>query len=101
MADCVCHPLFCNVQQTVFDTVHTAVFSDTIHTVKVVTAKVKLDSTYTIDLLHKSQEFYSSSFNNLLVVITILIALFVLYICIQHNQQSFWRKFIDRSRFNY
>ncbi len=87
MANCACHPLFCSVQQTVFDTVHTAVFSDTIHTVKVVTAKVKLDSTYSIDLLHKSQEFYSSSFNNLLVVITILIALFVLAMTLAWNKR--------------
>ena len=75
MADCVCHPLFCNVQQTVFDTVHTAVFSDTIHTVKVVTAKVKLDSTYTIDLLHKAQQFYSDSFGDLLTVFGIFISI--------------------------
>ncbi len=75
MANCACHPLFCSVQQTVFDTVHTAVFSDTIHTVKVVTAKVKLDSTYTIDLLNKAQQFYSDSFGDLMTVFTIFIAI--------------------------
>ena len=69
--------------QTVYDTVHTVVY-DTVHTVSFDTVrtfdtvKVMLDSVFTIDLLNKSQEFYSSSFNNLLVVVTILIALFVL-----------------------
>lgn len=77
MANCACHPLFCSVQQTVFDTVHTAVFSDTVHTVKVVTAKVKLDSTYTIDLLNKAQQFYSDSFGDLLTVFEIFISIAV------------------------
>lgn len=64
--------------QTVYDTVHTVIY-DTVHTVSFDTirtfdtVKVMLDSVFTIDLLNKSQEFYSSSFNWLLGVTTIVI----------------------------
>ncbi len=65
--------------QTVYDTVHTVVY-DTVHTVSFDTVrafdtvKVMLDSVFTIDLLNKSQEFYSNSFSDLLMVFTIFIA---------------------------
>lgn len=71
---------------TVIDTVHHIVY-DTVHTVSFDTVKVRLDSVFTIDLLNKSQEFYSNSFNNLLVVVTVLIALFVLAMTLAWNKR--------------
>lgn len=71
---------------TVIDTVHHIVY-DTVHTVSFDTVKVRLDSVFTIDLLNKSQEFYSNSFNNLLIVVTVLIALFVLAMTLAWNKR--------------
>lgn len=63
--------------QTVYDTVHTVIY-DTVHTVSFDTVrtfdtvKVQLDSVFTIDLLNKSQEFYSDSFAWLLAIFGVL-----------------------------
>lgn len=64
------------IHHVVYDTIHTSVY-DTIHSVSFDTVKVVLDSTFTIDLLNKSQEFYSSSFNWLLGVAAIAAAIFI------------------------
>lgn len=65
--------IFDTVRTVVYDTVHTSVF-DTVHTVSYDTVKVVLDSTFTIDLLNKSQEFYSNSFNWLLGIFGVFLA---------------------------
>lgn len=63
--------------QTVYDTLYTVIY-DTVHTVSFDTirtfdtVKVQLDSVFTIDLLNKSQEFYSDSFAWLLAIFGVL-----------------------------
>ena len=67
------------VHHVIYDTVHTVSF-DTVYTVKVATAKIRLDSTFTIDLLNKAQNFYSDSFSDLLMVFTIFIAIIAIIV---------------------
>ena len=67
----MCQTVYDTLRTVVYDTVHTVSF-DTVRTFD--TIKVMLDSTFTIDLLNKSQEFYSNSFSDLLMVFTIFIA---------------------------
>lgn len=81
--------------QAVYDTVHTVVY-DTVHTVSFDTlrtfdtVKVQLDSVFTIDLLNKSQEFYSNSFNWLLGVfgtfITIAVAVWGIRLYLENKK---------------
>lgn len=59
------------------DTIHTIVY-DTIHTVSFDTVKVILDSSFTPQVLRDSQAFYTSSFNNLLVVFSVFAAIYIL-----------------------
>lgn len=91
--------IFDTVRTVVFDTVHTSVF-DTVHSVSYDTVKVVLDSTFTIDLLNKSQEFYSNSFNWLLGIFGVFLAViavifgFKLY----HDLKSVNKKIKDVAR---
>lgn len=62
------------IHHIIYDTVHTSVF-DTVHTVSFDTVRVVLDSSFTIDILNKSQEFYSNAFNWLLGVMAAVIAI--------------------------
>lgn len=64
--------------QTVYDTLRTVIYD---------TVKVQLDSVFTIDLLNKSQEFYSNSFYWLIGVITVLVAIFVLAMTIAWSRR--------------
>ena len=72
----MCQTVYDTIRTVVYDTVHTSVF-DTVHTVRVATVKIKLDSTYTIDLLNKAQQFYSDSFSDLLTVFGIFVTIAV------------------------
>lgn len=72
----MCQTVYDTIRTVVYDTVHTSVF-DTVHTVRVATVKIKLDSTYTIDLLNKAQQFYSDSFGDLLTVFGIFVTIAV------------------------
>ena len=64
--------------QTVYDTLRTVIYDN---------VKVQLDSVFTIDLLNKSQEFYSNSFYWLIGVITVLVAIFVLAMTIAWSRR--------------
>ena len=65
----MCQTVYDTIRTVVYDTVHTVSF-DTIRTFD--TVKVQLDSVFTIDLLNKSQEFYSDSFAWLLAIFGVL-----------------------------
>lgn len=77
---------------TVYDTIRTVIY-DTVHTVSFDTVrtfdtvKVMLDSVFTIDLLNKSQEFYSNSFNWLLGVAGIAAAVFIFVMTVIWNKR--------------
>lgn len=71
--------IYDTVRTVVYDTVHTSVF-DTVHSVSYDTVKVVLDSTFTIDLLNKSQEFYSCAFGDLISVFVWVSSLFTVAI---------------------
>ncbi len=72
----MCQTVYDTLRTVVYDTVHTSVF-DTVHTVSYDTVKVALDSTFTIDLLNKSQEFYSNAFSDVQFMIGILVSIFL------------------------
>lgn len=82
----MCQTVYDTIRTVVYDTVHTSVF-DTVHTVSYDTVKVVLDSTFTIDLLNKSQEFYSNSFYWLLGVAGVVAAIFSLVMTLSWNKR--------------
>lgn len=65
----MCQTVYDTLRTVIYDTVHTVSF-DTVRTFD--TVKVQLDSVFTIDLLNKSQEFYSDSFAWLLAIFGVL-----------------------------
>ena len=85
--------------QTVYDTVHTVVY-DTVHTVSFDTVrtfdtvKVMLDSNYSVQILHDAQQFYADSFNSLLAVVSVSVAIaaFVFTVYSTHKTNSDSRK---------
>ncbi len=65
----MCQTVYDTLRTVIYDTVHIVSF-DTVRTFD--TVKVQLDSVFTIDLLNKSQEFYSDSFAWLLAIFGVL-----------------------------